>query len=168
MSIRRVAVVFAVAYLGSLTGLAPVTHAQDCNGDGILDPQQINVQGLVAQYFPNLTWSGTPVARVDLGGAGSFDLNSANGWTLPVGIPQDNFTVRWTGGLLFNQSGLFQFKVSHDDGCWFYLDGVLLGGFEANGEHPTATATANLMPVTLRWVRRTATATVRSILVKAL
>ena len=33
---------------------------------------------------------------------------------------------------------------------------------------PTATATANLMHVTLQWVRPTATATVRSILAKAL
>ena len=152
MSINHVAVVFAVAFLGSLTGLAPVTHAQDCNGDGILDSQQINVQGLVAQYFPNPTWSGTPVARVDLGRGGSFDLNSANGWTLPAGIPQDDFTVRWTGGLLFNQSALFQFKVSHDDGCWFYLDGVLLGGFESNGEH-TFPATPMQINAGVHWLQ---------------
>jgi len=99
--------------------------AQDCNLDGLLDSQQVNVQGLTAQYFANRTWSGPPAAvQVDLGGSGGFDLSN---WSLPPGVPSDEFSVRWTGGLTFNQTAPFQFRISADDGYRFYLDGVLLG-----------------------------------------
>ncbi|NBQ13452.1 MAG: hypothetical protein EBU31_02300 [Proteobacteria bacterium] len=151
MSIRSAAVV-AAAFFGSLSVLSPVACAQDCNGDGIVDAQQVNTQGLVGQYFPNATWSGTPVSRIDFGGPGNFDLNGSAGWTLPPGIPDDNFTVRWTGGLRFDQSGQFQFKVSHDDGCWVYLDGILLGGFDSNGEH-TIPAKPLQVSAGMHWLR---------------
>lgn len=103
---------------------APVL-AQDCNLDGLPDSQQVNVQGLTAQYFANRTWSGPPAAvRVDLGGAGSFELSN---WSLPAGVPSDEFSVRWMGGLQFNQTAPFQFRISADDAYRLYLDGVLLG-----------------------------------------
>ena len=116
-----VATVLAVTlHLAALTA-----RAQDCNADGLADAQQAGVQGLTAQYFANRTWSGPPAAvRVDLGGAGGFDL--AN-WALPDGVPADEFSVRWTGGIQFNQSADFQFRVTSDDGYRLYLDGVLIG-----------------------------------------
>jgi len=116
-----------VALVAILSLPAPAL-AQDCNGDGLADSQQVGVQGLTAQYFANREWLGPPVAvRVDLGGAGSFDLNN---WALPAGVPEDEFSVRWTGGLMFNQTGAFQFRVTSDDGYRLYLDGVLLGSSE--------------------------------------
>lgn len=112
------------AALSLALALAATSSAQDCNGDGLPDPSQVNVQGLTAQYFPNTSWSGSPVAvRVELT-SGAFDLSN---WPLPPGVPEDQFTVRWTGGLIFNQTADFQFRVSSDDGFRLYLDGVLLG-----------------------------------------
>ena len=119
--------VFAVALiaLAGTLGIVPNAAAQDCNSDGLPDAQQVSVQGLTAQYFANRTWSGTPAAvRVDLAGTGSFDLSN---WALPAGVPSDEFSVRWTGGLLFNQTAPFQFRISADDGYRLYLDGVLIG-----------------------------------------
>jgi hypothetical protein len=113
-----------VALVGTL-GIVTNTRAQDCNSDGLADAQQVGVQGLTAQYFANRTWTGTPAAvRVDLGGAGGFDLSN---WSLPAGVPSDEFSVRWTGGLVFNQTAAFQFRVSSDDAYRLYLDGVLIG-----------------------------------------
>lgn len=112
------------ALLGVLLAASPAS-AQDCNGDGLPDSQQVGIQGLTAQYFANREWAGTPAAvRVDLGGAGVFDLNN---WPLPAGVPEEQFSVRWSGGLVFNQTGAFQFRVTSDDGYRVYLDGVLLG-----------------------------------------
>jgi hypothetical protein len=114
-------------------------EAQDCNADGLADAQQVSVQGLTAQYFANRTWSGTPAAvRVDLGGSGSFDLSN---WPLPPGVPSDEFSVRWTGGLLFNQTAAFQFRVSADDGYSLYLDGVLIGFSQGNTSGQVVPAT---------------------------
>jgi hypothetical protein len=118
--------------LATLVALNSFASGQDCNGDGLPESQQVNVQGLTAQYFANRTWSGPPVAvRVDLSGAGGFDLSSSN-WSLPAGVPQDLFSVRWTGSINFSTSGLFQFRVSSDDGYRLYLDGVLLGSSEGS------------------------------------
>jgi beta-glucosidase len=77
--------------------------------------------GLMGEYFPNRSLSGTPVltrtdARVD------FEW-----WGSPAnGIPADNFSVRWTGKLKVPVSGLYQLGVSGDDGFRLYLDGQLL------------------------------------------
>jgi hypothetical protein len=110
--------------------IAAVAPAQDCNGDGLADAQQTGLQGLTAQYFANRTWSGTPAAvRVDLSGAGAFDLSN---WALPAGVPADEFSVRWTGGLVFNQTAAFQFRVSSDDGYRLYLDGALIGSSDGS------------------------------------
>lgn len=114
----------------ALFGLVPTAIAQDCNGDGLPESQQIGVQGLTAQYFANRTWSGPPAAvQVDLTGSGGFDLSD---WPLPAGVPQDLFSVRWTGSINFSTTGLFQFRVSSDDGYRLYLDGVLIGASEGN------------------------------------
>lgn len=104
--------------------------AQDCNGDGLPESSQVGVQGLTAQYWANRSFSGPPVAvRVDLADAGTFDLN---GWPLPDGVPSDEFSVRWSGAVIFTVTAPFQFRVSSDDGYSLWLDGVLLGSSEGN------------------------------------
>lgn len=115
--------------LGTTAASAP---AQDCNGDGIADSEQVGVQGLTAEYFANREWAGEPVAtRVELGGAGGFDLDN---WSLPAGVPEDEFSVRWSGSIQFNQTNLFQFRVTSDDGYRLFLDGVLIGSSNSVGQ----------------------------------
>lgn len=135
----------------ALTAAVAPARAQDCNGDGLADAQQVGVQGLTAQYFANRSWAGAPVAvRVDLGGAGSFDLSN---WPLPPGVPADEFSVRWSGGLLFNQTAAFQLRVSSDDGYRLYLDGVLLGSSEGVTSGQVVPAQPIAVPAGLHHIR---------------
>jgi hypothetical protein len=122
---------FAAAALVMTAVLQPA-QAQDCNGDGVPDAEQVGAQGLTAQYYANREWAGEPVAtRVELGDAGGFDLDN---WPLPAGVPEDQFSVRWTGSIQFNQTNLFQFRVTSDDGYRLYLDGVLIGSSNSVGQ----------------------------------
>ncbi len=146
-SITHGAAAALVALFAAPTGL----YAQDCNGDGLADAQQVGIQGLTAEYFANRTWSGSPAAvRVDLGGAGTFDLSN---WSLPAGVPSDEFSVRWTGGLLFNQTAPFQFRVSSDDGYRLYLDGVLIGSSDGVTSNQIVPATPILVTAGTHFIR---------------
>ena len=139
----RLNATLTVCTCAALLLVAAPSSAQDCNGDGLPDASQVGVQGLTAQYFGNPTFSGAPTAvRVDLSGAGTFNLDN---WQLPAGIPEDQFSVRWTGGILFNQTNQFQFRVTADDGFRLYLDGVLLGASSGSASNVVVPAT----PITI-------------------
>ncbi|MGB7539364.1 MAG: PA14 domain-containing protein [Anaerolineales bacterium] len=79
-------------------------------------------RGLRADYFDNITLSGTPAwTRVDP--AISFD------WTASVpapGVPAENFSVRWTGRILPQYSETYTFYTYSDDGVRLWVDDQLL------------------------------------------
>jgi beta-glucosidase len=80
------------------------------------------VDGLRAEYFSNLTFSGTPaVDRIDQ--RINFD------WAAPDsvhgGLPSQ-FTVRWTGVIQSNSSSVHVFRARADSGVRVYLDEQLV------------------------------------------
>jgi beta-glucosidase len=78
--------------------------------------------GLKGEYFSNMTLSGDPVlvrrdARVNF----EWQMGSPD-----PKIPDDHFSVRWTGKLIPPASGTYRLGASTDDGLRLYLDGRLL------------------------------------------
>ncbi len=74
----------------------------------------------LAEYFNNRTLSGSPIFRrcesgvnYNWGGGGPGN-----------GIPNDNFSVRWTGRFWFGNAGVYRFTTRTDDGVRLTVDGV--------------------------------------------
>ncbi|MEX2246813.1 MAG: PQQ-dependent sugar dehydrogenase [Dehalococcoidia bacterium] len=78
--------------------------------------------GWNAQYFTNQNLQGTPAITRNDGQVIDFDWG--NGATAP-GMPADNFSIRWTRTLDFNE-GVYQFTAVSDDGVRVYVDGQLI------------------------------------------
>jgi beta-glucosidase len=80
------------------------------------------VEGLRAEYFSNLSLSGTPIVdRTDE--RINFD------WSSPEyahGSLPSQFTVRWTGVIQSNSSSLHVFRARADSGIRVYLDEMLI------------------------------------------
>ncbi|MEM1557542.1 MAG: glycoside hydrolase family 3 N-terminal domain-containing protein [Thermoproteota archaeon] len=78
--------------------------------------------GLTGEYYDNPDLSGKPVlVRVDpqvnfYWGMGSPD----------PALPNDNFSVRWTGKLVAPKSGTYEIALATDDGVRLWFDGKLL------------------------------------------
>ncbi|MBO3842542.1 MAG: glycoside hydrolase family 3 C-terminal domain-containing protein [Candidatus Brockarchaeota archaeon] len=78
--------------------------------------------GLKGEYFSNRELKGKPVlTRVDA----QVSFNWGAGSPGP-GIPEDDFSVRWTGRLVAPKTGVFEIGVASDDGARLWLDGRLL------------------------------------------
>jgi glucose/arabinose dehydrogenase len=74
-----------------------------------------------AQYFPNVTLTGTPAtARCE---AAPLNRNFGSGG--PPGVPVDNFSARWLGTFTF-PAGSRTFTATSNDGIRVWLDGVLI------------------------------------------
>lgn len=75
-----------------------------------------------AEYYNNRTLSGTPVlVRCE-----NWPINYNWGTGGPGGgVPNDNFSVRWTGSASF-ASGTYTFIARSDDGVRVYLDNTLI------------------------------------------
>ena len=78
--------------------------------------------GLTGEYYDNPDLSGKPVlVRTDK----ELDFDWGLGSPDPK-IPCDNFSVRWTGRLVAPESGVYELRLSTDDGARLWLDGELL------------------------------------------
>ena len=77
--------------------------------------------GLFAEYFPNLTWTGPPaVSIVD---ANPSAARMRLGWD---DMPPEQFSVRWSGFLSAGRPGLYSFSTSSDDGSQLLIDNQLV------------------------------------------
>ncbi|MFP4027977.1 MAG: glycoside hydrolase domain-containing protein [Candidatus Brocadiia bacterium] len=76
--------------------------------------------GLQAQYFDNPNLEGNPVlTRVDR----NLNFNWEQG-SPGQNIPEDGFSVRWTGRLAeAPRTDIYEWDVSHDDGMRLWIDG---------------------------------------------
>lgn len=72
------------------------------------------------EYFSNPTLSGNPTAYRD-DAAINFEWQSQSPGV--SGVPQDNFSVRWTRTLSF-AAGTYKFHALTDDGCRLFVDGT--------------------------------------------
>lgn len=78
--------------------------------------------GLRGEYFLGTELEGKPVAVRN-------DRNLQYDWLLGPGIegvPQENYSVRWTGKVRPQASGDYEFLVGGDDGYRMYFDGKLV------------------------------------------
>ena len=88
-------------------------------------------RGLRGEYFCNTELSGTPaLVRVDPVIGFNWDRGSPTDNLLARGeagpgeaVPDDNFSIRWSGQLLPPVSGTYELEASADDGVRVYLDG---------------------------------------------
>jgi beta-glucosidase len=92
--------------------------------------------GLRAEYFPNLTLSGTPILdRVDQ--RINFDWATANP---PGGRLPPQFTVRWTGVIRANDDSLHIFRARADAGIRVFLnDELIIDDWTDHAAHPDVT-----------------------------
>jgi len=80
------------------------------------------IKGLKAEYFNNPDLQGKPaMVRTDE----TVNFEWGNGVPHPF-VNADNFSVRWTGKLKSQKTGLFRFGMSVDDGVRIYLDNKLV------------------------------------------
>ncbi len=128
-----------------------VEYAQGCHiGGGLLRPiepkyftrvEGTDKTGMKGEYFDNMDLSGKPVlTRIDSAVDFSFGTNCP-----AVGIPEDQFSIRWTGKIIPPED-IHRIGISCDDGSRLYLDGkLLIDDWTEHGEKPIG-AEAELKP----------------------
>jgi beta-glucosidase len=89
---------------------------------GATVPAQLTPGGFRGEYFNNKELKGDPVVvRTDE----QINFDWSRGRPAPE-MPEDGFSVRWTGKFTPPESGMYQLGAMADDGVRFYLDGQLL------------------------------------------
>ena len=92
--------------------------------------------GLLGEYFDNMSLAGAPaLRRVDP----TVDFRWATGAPAP-GLPDDEFSTRWTGSLVAARSGRYALSLSSNDGGRLYLDDKLV--IDLWADHATLTGAA--------------------------
>jgi beta-glucosidase len=96
---------------------------------------------MIGEYFGNMKLLGKPVVtRIDSVINFSFGTNSP-----APGIPEDQFSVRWTGKIVPPDT-IYHIGTSCDDGSRLYLDGkLLIDDWIEHGEKPLS-AKVKLIP----------------------
>jgi len=128
-----------------------VEYALGCTiGGGLLRPiepqyftqvEGAKETGMKGEYFDNMNLSGKPaVTRIDSAVDFSFGTNSP-----APGVPEDQFSIRWTGKIIPPET-IHHIGTSCDDGSRLYLDGkLLIDDWTEHGEKPIR-AKAELEP----------------------
>jgi len=98
--------------------------------------------GLTGDYFANAELKGRPVVtRIDP----AVDFDWAKTKPAP-GLPQEHFSVRWSGTLTAPKTGTYELGVNVDDGVRVYIDGQLIVDHWTEGNAaPTQTGTVDLV-----------------------
>jgi len=113
-----------VRELGSDEGAAPTKAASGA--------------GLLGSYYAGTALAGTPlVTRIE---AVNFDWTSNRP---AIGVPADNFSVRWTGTLTVPTSGTYRFQTNSDDGVRLWVGGTQRIN-NWTDHSPTANTTGNI------------------------
>jgi beta-glucosidase len=131
--------------------LTPATHRA-------LAPEESDAQtnasrsGLSAEFFPNTTLFGPPVAtRLDP----NIDFEWNNVSPAP-NVPAENFSVRWTGALIPPVDGDYRLGASSDGGFRLYLNNKLfIDDWAPHGERaltlPVHLQAGHAYPITLEY-----------------
>ncbi len=85
-------------------------------------PSSCNDGQFLAEYFANRDLSGSPVLRR----CENAVNNNWGGGGPGNGVPNDNFSVRWTGRFWFGNDGTYRFTTRTDDGVRLIVDGQML------------------------------------------
>ncbi|KAF1685375.1 glucan 1,4-alpha-glucosidase [Pseudoxanthomonas broegbernensis] len=117
-----------------------VEGRDDPSATPLVEPQYLRPsadsaeRGLRGEYFRNKDLSGTPVlVRVDAQIGFRWDRGSPTDNLMARGeagpdnaVPNDGFSIRWTGQLLPPVSGSYRIEAAANDGFRLYLDGRLV------------------------------------------
>lgn len=96
--------------------------------------------GLRAAYFPNRKFQGTPVLE-HTETAIEYDWGKGS----PAeGMPEDNFSIRWTGVLKPAANTTLRFTIGGDDGYRIFIGGECVAGDWGNHRLTTRSAELNL------------------------
>ena len=86
---------------------------------GEVTPSQGSGPGLYAQYYNNMTLSGTPVVtQVDQ----NYNVNY-NGTAPVAGVNADQWSAKWTGTFTPSVTGTYYFSTTGDDGSRLFVNG---------------------------------------------
>jgi len=107
---RFVALLLVLAMLCAF--MAPAPAAGDV---------QIMAVNFLAQYYNNISLSGTPVVTLS---QPSVNFSWGTGSPHPS-VTADNFSARWTGSFPIVSPGTYTFSLTTDDGARLWIDGVL-------------------------------------------
>ena len=121
-------------------GVDLVEGRDDPAATPLIEPQYLRPEagsterGLRGEYFRNKDLSGTPVlVRVDRQIAFRWDRGSPTDNLMARGeagpdnaVPNDGFSIRWTGQLLPPVSGRYRIEAAANDGMRLYVDGKLV------------------------------------------
>ncbi|HEX2912514.1 MAG TPA: PA14 domain-containing protein [Chloroflexia bacterium] len=105
------------------TTVAPTTAPATTVAPGTTPPNPApagSTNGLNAEYYNNMTLSGTPVVK-------RVDSNVNFDWGLgspASGIPTNGFSARWTGQVKAPSSATYSFCTQSDDGVRLWVNGV--------------------------------------------
>ena len=77
---------------------------------------QENVRGLTGTYYKGAHFEERVLTRTDA----SINFNWDNEEPAP-GVPQENFSVRWTGFIKAPVTGTYTFQITTDDGMRVWL-----------------------------------------------
>ncbi len=119
-------------------------------GAGLLSPiesqyfakvEGTNKTGMKGEYFDNMKLSGKPVlTKID----STINFNYGRKSPAP-GIPEDQFSIRWTGKIIPPDT-IHYIGTSCDDGSRLYLDGkLIIDDWHEHGERPLS-AEVDLLP----------------------
>ncbi|MCP3903961.1 MAG: hypothetical protein GY715_10040 [Planctomycetes bacterium] len=98
----------------------------DCDDSGILDAcEALAPGGLTGQYYVSESGAGSFSERVLVRFDDVIDFNWGNG-SPDAALPDDEFTVRWTGAITAPVSGTYTFYTTTDDGVRLWIDEALL------------------------------------------
>ena len=119
-----------------------VTYAQGPSAGGQLPPVPASAfqAPLSAQFFNNMTLSGTPSAtRTDP----NVDFNW-NGASPQAGVPATQWSARWTGTIVPPSTGTYTFSLTSDDGSRLFINGQQVIDNWRDQATNTETATVSL------------------------
>ena len=78
--------------------------------------------GLLGAYYSNLSFTGTPVYRIDP----TINFDWGNQGSPAPGIVGSGWAARWQGEIQAQDAGTYQFRVTADDGAALYVNSQLV------------------------------------------
>ncbi|MGI8448648.1 MAG: glycoside hydrolase family 3 C-terminal domain-containing protein [Streptosporangiaceae bacterium] len=115
---------------------------------GSLTPAQGGGQGLYAQYYNNMTLSGSPaVSEVDQNYNDNF-----NGLVPLAGVNAAQWSARWTGTFTPSVTGTYYFSTTSDDGSRLFVNGQELvnswqDGYAATNDGSISLTAGQAVPI---------------------
>lgn len=128
---------------GIRSHVSPQTKVLDDKGTSLTEVSAVLVpssalRDLKVEFFANMNLEGPPVLK-----RAETEVNFDWGLSNPApGVPEDQFSARWTGKLVPPVSGKYRLGATADDGVRVYLDGKLI--VEDWTDHAPATITGEV------------------------